>query len=181
MAGLANKVYIPLFYKDATYNTDGLGNRYAFKWALQNLDQRRGPVCYMSLKMIAIEGTTSNTKQCLWLRINNMMSENVLVNETTSPYVGGAILALLDFRGNTDHYAFIPESAPKIQMTTSMKYLEFDMIDSAGNVETLASADDKSISLLLQIEYPEHNDVPNTTVMTYAQSEIGNPPYRKLI
>lgn len=182
MSGLANKVYIPLFFKDATYKLEATTNhRYAFRWALPNLDQRRGPVCYLSLKNIAIEGTVENTRQCLWLRINNMMSDNMLVNETTSPYVGGTILAMLDFRGNTDHYAFLPESAPKIQMTTNMKYLEFDIIDSGGNVETIDSADTTAtINILLQIDYPEHNEVRDTTLMSYAQSVVGNPPFNRL-
>jgi hypothetical protein len=182
MAGLADRVYIPLYNKDATYDTEAVtGHRYAFKWELPTLDARRGPVCYLSLKNCAIEGTVENTRQCLWLRVNNIFSENVKINEKNSPIVGGTILAMLDFRGNTDHYAFLPESALKIQMSTNMKYLVFDIIDSGGNVESIDSADTTAtINLLLQIEYPPHNQVPDTTVMSYAQSEIGNPPFSKL-
>ena len=181
MAGLANKVYIPLMFKDCSYTTGATG-KYAFKWYLPKLPARQGPVCYLSLKNAAIEGTVENTRQCLWLRLNNFYSENVLVNEVNAPNVGGTILAMLDFRGNTDHYTFLPESAIKVQLSSNLpNYFEFDMIDSDGTVEILDPADaTATINFLLQIEYPEYEEVPKTIVNSYVASEVGMPPFNKL-
>jgi hypothetical protein len=113
--------------------------------------------------------------------MNNVFSDSVLIKEVNSPYVGGCILAMVDFRGNTDHYALIPETAPQIQISTNIPYIEFDLIGSDGSVKTLDNGDaTHTINLLLEIEYPEHNEVQNSTLMTYAQSEVGNPPFNKL-
>ncbi len=183
MAGLADKVYIPLVFKDCSYKETATGEKYAFKWYMPNFNARQAPVCYIKLKMVAIEGTTQNARQCLWIRANNLFGENVLINEKqNTTNIGGTILAMLDFRGNTDHYALIPESAIAVQISPNIPYIEFDLIDSTGEVETLDEGDaTHTINILLEIIYPEHNKVRDTTLMTYAQSVVGNPPYQKLI
>jgi hypothetical protein len=182
MAGLADRVYIPLIFKDATYVEEAETlHRSKFRWELPKLDARRAPVCYLSAKACAAEGTVETVRQMKWLRINNIYSENVLINETKSPTVGGTFLAMLQFSDNSDHFELLPESAPKIQMSTNMKYLEFDLIDAMGEVEQLKTGDTVgTLNILLQIEYPPHENVPYTMVSSYAQSEIGNPPFSKL-
>jgi len=179
---LARKVYIPLMYKDATYKLDGT-DRYAIRWQLPNLQARRGPVCFLKLKMGAVEGSSQDARECLWLRMNNVFSESVLVNEregTTN--VGGTLLGMFIFSDNTDHYNLIPESAPQIQISTNIPYIEFDLISPAdGSIVYLDGGDAAhTLNLILEIEYPEHNEVQYTTVNTYAQSEIGNPPFNRL-
>jgi hypothetical protein len=34
--------------------------------------------------------------------------------------------------------------------------------------------------MIVKLEYPEHNEVRDITLMNYAQSQVGNPPYNRL-
>lgn len=181
MAGLTNVVYLPLMFKDCKYDTINTSEHYNFRWNVpSSLQARKAPVCYMSLLMVAIEGTNTNALQSLFVRMNNIYSENVLMNEVNSPFIGGTILALLDFRGNTDHYATLYESNPKIQLGTNLAELSFDLVDGEGNIVRLSGAKTHSINFILKIEYPEHNEVRDITLKNYAQSVVGNPPFNRL-
>lgn len=182
MTSLAKKVYVPLMYKDATYLLNGT-QRYAIRWTLPNLNPRRSPVCYLKLKACAVEGSSQDARECLWIRMNNVFSETVLVNERSgTTIVGGTLLGLVIFGDNTDHYNLVPESAPQIQISTNLSYIEFDLISPAdGSIVYLDGADlAHTLNIILEIEYPEHNEVSNTIVGSYAQSVVGNPPFNRL-
>jgi hypothetical protein len=169
-------------YKDATYQSDGT-DRYANRWTLPNLNPRRSPVCYLKLKMCCVEGASLDARECLWLRMNNVFSETVLVNERSgTTIVGGTLLGMLIFSDNTDHYNIIPESAPQIQISTNLSYIEFDLISPAdGSIVYLDGGDaSHTLNLILEIEYPEHNEVSNTMVGSYIPSEVGMPPFNRL-
>jgi len=180
---MADCVYLQLFNKDAYKTYDAAVYPYNWKWTVPtSLQKRRGPVCYLSVLSCYIDdstgGTTANIPHMLRLKVP---SENVLMNEVTEPYITYPIVALLVRDAPSGHWTTYSENNPRIQISSNINILEFDILDGVGNVLSISSSSgDDAFNIILKLEYPEHNEVRNMVVGSYAQSEIGNPPFNRL-
>jgi hypothetical protein len=178
-----NIVYLQLFSKDATKLLDANNHPYNWKWtAPTSLNMRRAPVAFLSIQSCYCDnstGTNAPTPRSLRLKIP---SENMLLNENTSPYINYPIVAQLCRDALAGHWMSFYENNPRIQIPSNVNILEFDLIDGGGNVISINSdhAAGPSLNLIIKIEYPLYNEVQNTMIDTYAQSEVGMPRYNKL-
>jgi len=177
---MANCVYLPLFSKDAIKLTSG-GLTYNWKWTVPTtLQQRRAPVVFLSIQSCYCDdsnGASAGVPHSLRLKTQ---AENMLLNETTSPYVAYPIVAQLSRDTPAGHWMSFYENNPRIQIPSNLQILEFDLIDGGGEVISIDSTAGETLNMIVKLEYPEHNEVRDVTLMTYAQSTVGNPPFNRL-
>jgi len=179
---MADCVYLQLFNKDATKLLDGNLFPYNWKWTVPtSLQKRRAPVCFLSVQACYIDDSTGATPNIPHMLRLKLPSENVLMNEVSEPYINYPIVAMLVRDAPSGHWTSFSENNPRIQVPSNLNILEFDVLDGVGNVLPISSSNtDDAFNIILKLEYPEHNEVRNIMVGSYAQSEIGNPPFNRL-
>jgi hypothetical protein len=180
MSGLANVVYLPLFSKDAVKLTTG-GATYNWKWTVPTtLQERRAPVCYLSIQSCYCDDSTGASAGIPHLLRLKTMSENMLFNENTAPFVGYPIVAQMNRDTPAGHWTSFYENNPRIQVPSNLNILEFDLIDGGGNIISIDSTAGETLNIIVKLEYPDHNEVRDITLKNYAQSIVGNPPLNRL-
>jgi len=175
--GLGDVTYLPLFEKDATTDTAG-GKTSNWKWSIPtNIQARKAPVLYLSICSAYIDDSNVSAASPHNIRLK-VPSENYLMNEKASPYLGYPIVAQLIRDAPAGHWYALPQNNPIIQISSNLQTLEFDIIDGKGQVIIINEID--SFNLIIKLEHPSHNEVRDNTVMSYAQSIVGNPPFNRL-
>ena len=179
--------FIGLYDKDATKTLSGNATT-SWKWTLPtNLNARQSPLMKVSVAAGYLDdsyGTVigyHNASEPRMLRIK-VYSESYLQKEKTSTVIY-PIMSIPVRDAFVGHW-LCPQAPHQIdiELSTQISQLEFDFVDFDGNVlETLSGATVGGIfNMVLKLEYPEHNEVRDNTVMSYAQSQIGNPPFNRL-
>ena len=177
---MAECVYLPLFSKDAVKLSSG-GFTYNWKWTVPtNLQQRRAPVVFLSIQSCYCDDSTGASAGVPHLLRLKTQSENMLLNETTSPYINYPIVSQLSRDTPAGHWMSFYENNPRIQVPSNLNILEFDLIDGGGNLISIDSTAGETLNIIVKLEYPEHNEVRNTMVGSYIQSEVGMPPFNRL-
>ncbi len=180
MAGLANVVYLPLFNKDAVKLTNVSGDIYNWKWTVPtSLQQRRAPVVFLSIQSCYCDNSAGGTPSGLphLLRLKTQ-SENMLLNETTAPFIAYPIVSVLSRDAPAGHWMSFYENNPRIQIPSNLQILEFDLVDGGGELIAIDPGD--TFNMIVKLEYPEHNEVRDVTLNNYAQSIVGSPPFNRL-
>lgn len=182
--------FIGLYDKDAVKTTGSVANSTtAWKWTLPtSINSRQAPTCKLSVASAYIDdsyGTPAGNQNCsqarmLRLKIN---SENFLQNETQAPYIIYPIMGMMIRDAFVGHW-YLPQAPYQVELdfSTNIRTIEFDLVDVDGNVlDTLSTSSvGGQLNIILRLHYPEHNEVRNDVVMSYAQSQIGNPPFNRL-
>ena len=179
---MAECVYLQLFNKDATKLLDGNLMPYNWKWTVPtSLQKRRAPVCFLSIQACYLDDSTGPTPNIPHMLRLKVPSENVLMNEVSEPYINYPIVAILTRDAPSGHWTSFSENNPRIQISSNLNILEFDILDGVGNVIPISSTNTAdAFNIMVKLEYPEHNEVSNTIVGSYAQSQVGNPPFNRL-
>lgn len=175
------KDYIALYDKDAdTDLNDALTGYISWKWKVpQTLQRRKSPVWFIKVKNLYLDDSTGTSPGLPhMLRLKNGYSENYHTYETSNQ-LSGPILAILTRDNITGHWTTFIEN-PSIQISSNVQYLEFDIVNGSGTVLPILSGTGGNLNIILEVEYPEHNEVRDNTVMSYAQSTVGNPPFNRL-
>jgi hypothetical protein len=182
--------YIGLYDKDAVKTAGSVANSTsAWKWTLPtNINSRQAPTCRLSVASAYLDDsytTPAGNQNCSAPRMLRMkiFSENFLQNEITSPYIAYPIMGIMNRDTLVGHWC-LPQAPHQIDVdfSTNIRTIEFDFVDEDGLlISTLQTANvGGKFNMILKIEYPEHNEIRNETVMSYAQSQIGNPPFNRL-
>lgn len=182
--------FIGLYDKDAIKTTGSVANSTsAWKWNLPtNINSRQSPTCKFSIASAYLDdsyATPTGNQNCSQARMLRMkvFSENFLQNETTAPFVTYPIMGMMVRDAFVGHW-YLPQAPHQIdiELSTNIRSIEFDLIGADNSV--LDTKSELSLgglfNIILKLEYPPHNEVRNEKVMSYAQSQIGNPPFNKL-
>lgn len=180
MYDLGSISYLALYSKDAVKNT-AAGVTSNWKWTPPtNLQARKAPVLFLSVCSAYVDDSTGASAGVPHLLRLKIPSENFYANETTSPIIAYPIVAQLIRDAPTGHWYAQAEGNPVIQVPSNLQVLEFDLVDGGGNTISIDSGAGETLNIILKLHHPPHNEVRNNTVMSYAQSEIGNPPFNRL-
>jgi len=180
MSQLGNYSYIGLYSKDAVkLSTDGA--TYNWKWTPpMNLQARKAPVLFLEVLSAYVDdsnGASASIPHLLRLKIP---SENYYANETTEPYIAYPIVAQMIRDSPAGHWYVQANANPIIQVPSNLQVLEFDLIDGGGNIIYIDSTAGETLNIFLKLHHPAHNEVRDNTLMSYAQSQVGNPPFNRL-
>lgn len=184
MYDLGSFSYLALYHKDAKKLQTDTGETYNWKWRMPtNLQARKAPVAFLSVCSAYTDdsgGGVAGVPHMLRLRIptDNYFSSEI--EGCPAPYIVYPIVAQLIRDAPAGHWYAQAESNPIIQIPSGLQTLEFDMVDGNGNIIAIDSAAPETLNIILKLYYPPHNEVRDNTLMSYAQSEIGNPPFNRL-
>ena len=181
MYDLGGISYLGLYSKDAVKNTV-LGITNNWKWTPPtNLQARKAPVLFLSVLSAYVDdsqGASAGVPHLLRLKIP---AENFYANETTAPYIAYPIVCQMSRDTPAGHwFSVASENNPVIQVPSNLQVLEFDIVDGGGNVIGIDSGAGETLNIILKLIHPAHNEVRDNTLMSYAQSTVGNPPFNRL-
>jgi hypothetical protein len=152
-----------------------------------NINKRKAPTVRVSVASGYLDDsytTAAGNQNCSQPRMLRMkvFSENYLQNEASSTILF-PIMGMLVRDAFVGHW-YVPQAPHQVnvELSTNIRVLEFDFIDEDGEViSTLSTVNEGGkYNMILKLEYPEHNVLRDETVMAYAQSQIGNPPFNRL-
>lgn len=182
MYDLGSVSYLALYGKDAV-KTLILGLPYVWKWTVPtNLQARKAPVLFLSVCSAYIDDSTGANPGVPHMIRLKIPAENYYAYETTAPYIGNPIVAMLIRDAPTGHWYAQADSNPIIQVPSNLSVLEFEIVDQNGNLLGIDSGVDGggTFNMILKLYHPAHNEVRDNTIMSYAQSQVGNPPFNRL-
>ena len=183
--------FVGLYDKDAVKTAGTVANSTsAWKWTLPtNINARQAPTVRLSIASGYLDdsyATPSGNQNCSQPRMLRMkvFSENFIQNETsTTNVILFPIMGMLVRDAFVGHW-YVPQAPHQInvELSTNIRVLEFDFLDENGAViSTLSSSTvGGKYNMVLKLEYPEHNVLRDETLMSYAQSVVGNPPFNRL-
>lgn len=184
MYGLGKCEYIALYHKDASYTLNGDGNIITWKWRVpQTLNRRKSPSWFIKMNNLYLDSKTAGQGKDKphFIRCK-VVSENYHTFEKNGSNIGFPILTMLSIDVEDGHFTTWTNN-PSIMVSSSIQYLEIDIVDGNGVVIPVGNAGELtgvSLNMILEVEIPEHNEVRDNTVMSYAQSTVGNPPFNRL-
>lgn len=180
MSQLGSFSYLALYSKDAV-KVEALGVTYNWKWTPPtNLQARKAPVLFLSVCSAYIDDSTGNNPALPHMLRLKIPSENFYSNETTAPHITYPIVAIMVRDAPSGHWYVLGENSPVIQVPSNLQVLDFDIVDGDGNILGVDSGAGETLNIILKLHHPEHNEVRDNTVMSYAQSVVGNPPFNRL-
>jgi hypothetical protein len=183
--------FVGLYDKDAVKTTGTIANSVnAWKWTLPtNINARQAPTARLSIASAFLDdsyATPTGNQNCSAPRMLRMKiySENFLQNETSSPYIAYPIMGMMVRDAFVGHW-YLPQAPHQIDLdfSTNIRTIEFDFIacedGSVLDTKVLLSQAG-NLNIVLKLEYPEHNVLRDEIVMSYAQSQVGSPPFNRL-
>lgn len=174
-----NVYYLGLYQGDAIVTPQGAAS-VAWKWKIpSNFPVRKAPVFYMSVVSVFCDDTTGDQKdKPHFLRLLTN-TENYFASS------GYPVVAQLDFTSlpspSTNHYWTLTNGVTsEVILSSNTQYLSFDIVNQLMEVLPIKTDYGESLNIVVKIVFPEHNEIRDNTLMSYAQSTIGNPPFNRL-
>lgn len=174
-----NIFYLGLYSVDAIKTTAGDATT-SWKWKIpSNFPVRKAPVFYLSVVSVFCNDTDGENKdEPHFLRL--------LTNtENYFPSSGYPVVAQLDFTSlpspATNHYWTLTNGVcADVVLSSNTQYLTFDVVNENMAQIPVQATTGESLNIVVKLIFPEHNEIRDNTLMSYAQSQVGNPPFNRL-